>query len=407
MRRRFFFVSILLIMSFISGCWSQTEVNDLAFVTATGVDMMGDGKIRVSLQVAIPRMLGPAEGGGEQGSGAEAVWVVSEKGETILDAYRKIQEKLPRKVYFSHNRIIIIGEKLARDSVSPALDFFTRHREARMNNYIMFTNGEALKILKFIPKLERIPAEVMRKEEEMQIGLKTNLKDFVNMLVSDGVDPVASKIEIVSSNVKSEEDSPSLDQQSPAKEETNLSVKGAAVFNKDQLIGWINDKETRGVLWLRNEMKEDEVTVTIPEDKGNGKISGQILKAESKIIPILMQDELEIEVKVRAEGDLFENSSKMDLSDPKVIQFVEKKWEDNVEKRIQLALDKVQKEFKSDIFGFGLAVERAYPKEWKNKFSGERWDQIFPSLKVTITTDITVARTGLTNKSLIWEEEEF
>ncbi|WP_412759097.1 Ger(x)C family spore germination C-terminal domain-containing protein [Neobacillus cucumis] len=29
---------------------------------------------------------------------------------------------------------------------------------------------------------------------------------------------------------------------------------GSAVFYKDKLVGWINDKDTRGVLWIRNKM---------------------------------------------------------------------------------------------------------------------------------------------------------
>ena len=167
MRARILLGLILLMMPILSGCWSRIEVNDLAFVTAAGIDKMEDGKIRLALQVAIPRMLGAAgQGGfgGEKGIGTKAVWVVSEKGETILDAYRRLQEKLPRRIFFSHSAIIVIGEQMARDGISPILDFFIRQREARMRSYILFTKGESVKILKFVPKLEKIPAEIMREK---------------------------------------------------------------------------------------------------------------------------------------------------------------------------------------------------------------------------------------------------
>ncbi|NOU86435.1 Ger(x)C family spore germination protein [Paenibacillus sp. LMG 31460] len=403
MRVRILLVLILLMMPVLSGCWSRIEVNDLAFVTAAGIDKMEDGKIRLALQVAIPRMLGAAgQGGfgGEKGIGTKAVWVVSEKGETILDAYRRLQEKLPRRIFFSHSGIIIIGEQLARDGVSPILDFFIRQREARMRSYILFTKGEAVKILKFVPKLEKVPSEIMREEVKQHIGLRINLKDFAHMLVTDGVEPVAAEMELVSSNLTNAEDSKGL---SPSNLETNLSLKGSAIFKKDKLIGWMNDMETRGILWLRKEMKMGVVTVNIPKE--NGKISVLILNAETQITPIFKDGELSMEVKVRAENELYENNSKLDVGDPKVIHLVENALEADLIQRIQLVLDMAQNKFKSDIFGFGIAVERRYPKEWKNKFK-EQWEEEFPNLKVNIKADVTVNRTGLTNKPLILKEKE-
>ncbi|MDQ0903563.1 Ger(x)C family spore germination protein [Paenibacillus sp. V4I7] len=405
MKTRILLGLILLTMPILSGCWSRIEVNDLAFVTAAGIDKMEDGKIRLALQVAIPRMLGAAgQGGfgGEKDIGTKAVWIVSEKGETILDAYRRLQEKLPRRIFFSHSGIIIIGDQMARGGVSPILDFFIRQREARMRSYIIFTKGESLNILKFIPKLEKIPAEIMREQVKQHIGVRINLKDFVHMLVTEGVEPVAAEMELASSNLANEEDSKAP---SPSNLETNLSVKGSAIFKKDRLVGWMNDLETRGVLWLRKEMKTGVVTVNIPKEKGNGKISVLILKAKTQITPILRNGELNMEVKVRAENELYENNSKLDVSDPKVIQFVENELEEDLKQRIQIVLDMAQKKFESDIFGFGIEVERRYPKEWKNKYK-EHWEEEFPKLKVNIIANMTVNRTGLTNKPLILKVKE-
>ena len=152
-------------------------------------------------------------------------------------------------------------------------------------------------------------------------------------------------------------------------------------------------------------MKQGVVTIYIPKEKGNGKISVYILKAETQITPILSDGELSMEVKVRAENELYENNSKLDVSDPKVIHFVENKLEEDLKQRIQIVLDMAQKKFKSDIFGFGIEVERTYPKEWKNKYK-EHWEEEFPKLKVNIIADMIVNRTGLTNKPLILKEKE-
>ncbi len=397
---------LIVMIPLITGCWSRVEVNDLSIVTAIAIDKMEDGSIRIALQIAIPRMLGQISGGGSSGFGGEkkSTVTVSEKGETVLDAARRLQVKLPRKLFFSHSRIIIIGEKMARDGVSPILDAFSRYREARLHSFILFTTGEAADILNIPPKWEKISAEEIREEEKLQTGMSIHLSDFVNMLLADGLEPIAAKVGLKYSEVMNKSDSGSED--SSQNLEKIIGITGAAVFHKDKLIGWMNDKEARGVKWLRNEIKDAVVTVDIPKEMGDGKISLKILMGNTKLKPQMKHNKVEMEVEVRAEGDLYENSSKLDLSNPEVIQFVEEKLRDDITERIQVVLEKAQKQYKSDIFGFGLAVYRSYPKEWKKQFKN-RWDEEFPNLEVKITPHVKVVRTGLTNKSLTWEEKEF
>jgi spore germination protein KC len=265
----------------------------------------------------------------------------------------------------------------------------------------LFTTGEAVDILTIPPKWEKISAEEIRKEEKLQTGMSVHFNDFVDMLLADGVEPIAARVGPKYSEVMNKSDSGSED--SSHKLEKSIGITGAAVFHKDKLIGWMNDKEARGVKWLRNEIKDAVVTVNIPNEMGGGKISLRVLKANTKLKPIMIDNKVKMEVEVLAEHDLHENSSKLDLSNPEVIQYVDEKLRDNITERLQLVLDKAQKQFKSDIFGFGLAVYRSYPKEWKKQFKN-RWDQEFPNLEVKITPHVKVVRTGLTNKSLTWEE---
>jgi spore germination protein KC len=111
-----------------------------------------------------------------------------------------------------------------------------------------------------------------------------------------------------------------------------------------------------------------------------------------------------MEVDIRAEDDLYENSSKLDLSQPEVIKNIEKMLEEDVKERIRMTIEKAQK-LKADVFGFGSEVYRSHPKEWKKQFK-ERWDKEFPQLEVTVSADVKVVRTGLTSKSLMWDDKE-
>ena len=51
------------------------------------------------------------------------------------------------------------------------------------------------------------------------------------------------------------------------------------------------------------------------------------------------------------------------------------------------------KELKTDIFAFGEAVHRADPKAWKRL--EQRWEEIFPELKVDLLVKTKINRVGL------------
>jgi len=46
----------------------------------------------------------------------------------------------------------------------------------------------------------------------------------------------------------------------------------------------------------------------------------------------------------------------------------------------------------SDIFGFGAAIHRKYPKEWAA--ISDRWDQMFPAIDVEIQVNAQVRHSG-------------
>ncbi|SEN73371.1 spore germination protein KC [Paenibacillus sophorae] len=391
---------LIIAMLPMTGCWSRVELNDLSIVTATAIDKMDDGNYLLTLQIAVPLMLGPAEGsgkGGGSGGGNKPTVIVSEKGETIMDACRKLQEKLPRRLFFSHSRIIVIGENLAREGVAPVLDFFTRYRESRLRSYILFSKGKAGDILNLNAKWEKVSAEEIREEEKRHIGLQIYLKDFIHMLLTDGIEPVAAQVTLKPAEEGSEEGSSGQDK--------NAAISGTAVLHKDKLVGWLDDTETRGVLWLRNELKTSYVTVDIPKEKGGGRFTVLVFGATTKIKPAIRNDKIKINVEIHTENILFENNSQLDISKPQVIQYIEKELEQEIRKRIELTLFKAQKTFNSDIFGLGTAVYRAYPKAWNRQYK-DRWDDEFSRVEVDIHPHTKVVRTGLTNKSMIMVEEE-
>jgi spore germination protein KC len=113
-----------------------------------------------------------------------------------------------------------------------------------------------------------------------------------------------------------------------------------------------------------------------------------------------------MKVQIRSSGEIIENTSKLDLNDPKIISYIQHELENELKESVQLTLNKVQKKFKSDIIGFGNSVFREYPAYWKNTLKA-RWDQEFPNVKVSIMPYVNINQTGLNTKPFIWSEQEF
>ncbi|HPD01686.1 MAG TPA: Ger(x)C family spore germination C-terminal domain-containing protein, partial [Acetivibrio sp.] len=76
----------------------------------------------------------------------------------------------------------------------------------------------------------------------------------------------------------------------------------------------------------------------------------------------------------------------------------------NVKSLCEKALNKAQKELKTDIFGFGEEIHRKHPKLWK-KLKKE-WSNKFPDLPVNITVEVETKQLGGIGKPLFMKEEE-
>ncbi|WP_028563411.1 Ger(x)C family spore germination protein [Paenibacillus pinihumi] len=396
MRKPLILLLALIISLFLTGCWSRVELNDVAIVTATALDRAENNKLQVSLQILKVKM---TKGISEKGGGGEnATLIVSEKGETIMEAYQVIQKKIPRMVIFSHNRVIVVGDQLARAGLSPVLDFFSRHREARGNSYLLVTKGEGKEILKAPPNFEIFTAEEIREEEKARYLDSVTFRDFVFRLLEKGIEPICTQLQIV----------PLSGQKNDAsdKKETGLAVVGAGIFHHDKLIGWMKRQDSEVLLWLKNRMKRSSMTVSMQNKDGStGKVSVQLSKAKTSIRPRIQGEKIQFDITMHMTGELFENTTKLSIKEIQNLNKIQQVLEQEVKKRVTSTVNKLKKQFKSDAVGFGTILHRKYKKEWNETYS-KRWDQEFPKIEVTTDVQFKINGTGRVNDSTLWEEEQ-
>ncbi|WP_282940992.1 Ger(x)C family spore germination protein [Paenibacillus sp. RC67] len=378
-------ISICLMVLLLAGCWDRVEVNDLTLIMAAGLDKKDD-KLSLSIEVFVPQPSGGGGGGGESGnsgkgtSSATAQTLVrSAEGVTLADAISKLQEEFPRRIFWGHCEIFIFGEKLAREGMRENIDFIMRESGPRERADVFVSKGEAKDILKLIPPIERSSAEVLREMAKLQTGMKVTVKDFAEMLNGEARAAALPWVEVL----------PPEQYQQP--NQTVGFINGTAIIKGDKMVGRLNDKLTRGLLWLRNEVESSIVTIEPKESKGH--VSMKLLRSDTNLVPHIDGDKWSVTVKINTEDDVIQNTTQLDLSNPKLTKKLEKELAEDIEQRIKAALVRPQKQLNADIFNFADAFRRKYPKEWHEV--KDRWDEVFPTVEVNIQASAKILRTGM------------
>ena len=136
----------LLILS-LSSCWSRRELNTLAIVLGTGLDV-GDqpDTLKLTAQVVKASAIGSGSTAKAGGAGEKAYVNISYTDKSVLSVLRGITHMQSRRPYFSHNEVFIFSSDLAKRDMAEGLDAFTRDHESRMDIFLLVSRNQASEI---------------------------------------------------------------------------------------------------------------------------------------------------------------------------------------------------------------------------------------------------------------------
>ncbi|MEH7073519.1 Ger(x)C family spore germination protein [Neobacillus drentensis] len=386
---------IILFVPILSGCWNRRELNELAIVAALAIDKTGDNYL-VTAQVIDPGQVSTNGGGG----GRAPVTTYSEKGKHIFEAVRRMTTITPRKLYFSHLQMLVISEEVAREGMNNTLDFLTRDPEFRKDFYIVVSRElNASQILKNLSPIEKIPAQKMRSSLETSQKawaptIAIQMDELISSLTSDGSNPVLTGITIKGEG----DDGQTLQNVERIEPFARLKYKNIAVFKKDKLIGWLNEKESKGYNYIKD--KVENTVGPIPCEK-KGELIIEVIRSKTKVKGKFINGKPTIDIQIRSEANIAEVACQIDLTDPNAIRKIEKKT-DKVNINILKTSIARAKKLGVDIYGFGEVIHRTDPKAWKSL--KKNWNQEFTHLPITIHSDFKIRRTGTVNQSFLKKE---
>lgn len=384
--------TLLILTLVLAGCWDGRELNEIAITLALGIDKVDD-KFQVTAQVVVP-----SEVSMRQSSGRSPVTLFQTDGETVYEAIRKMTIDIPRKVYPGHLRVLVIGEELAKEGVGESLDLLSRDWEFRSDFYVVIAKDmSAREILNVATTLESIPANKMyntleTSEKSWAATQGVTLDEFLMNIISDEKEAVLTGIQVVG-NKEIGSSKQNVESITPA---ARLQYDHLAVFKKDKLVGWLTESESKGLNDITNSVKTTITSTACPQ---GGKASIEVRQFKSKIKGNVKKGEPQVEVNIQAEGNVGAVECKIDLTERKTIDELEKKYEKEVKELIQQTIETVQKKYNSDVFGFGQAIHRSNPKTWEKV--KDQWNESFVDLLVDVKVDLKLRNTGTLDDSFL------
>lgn len=368
----------------LSGCWDQTEVNDLAIITAAGLDLTEDHQLELSIKMTVTSPSGAQQTEGmsdSSGGGGGQSIVRSVKGKNMADAASKLQQVMTRKVFWGQDEVFIFGERLAKEGLSEPMNFLLRHPGPRERANLFVSKGSAKAVLELDPPVERSVADALRSMAKARTGLNITMKELAQMMTGKANAAVIPLVEIKHT-------------QKP--QDSFPFIHGTAILKNGKMIDRMNAAATRGILWLRNEI--NRATVTVSPKNSEGTVSVQLLRGQTKLVPHIHGDDWAITAQIDAQDDIIENTTDLDLTNPQHIEVLKSELQADINRRVRTALAQAQKKMKADIFQFADAFYRQYPKEW-NRNKG-RWDEIYPKVEVRLQTNVKIGKSGLIGQNL-------
>lgn len=387
-------MAFFLCMALVSGCWNRRELNDLAVAVALGVDQKGN-KLLLSNQMLNPGAITGKEGGA---SLLAPVTLFQTSGGGLQEASRKMTIVSTRKIYVGQIQMIILGEEFARKGVAKVLDYLSRDHEYRKDFYVVIARGaEAQDILKVFTPLEKTPASKMSASLETSSKVwgstaAIKIDELISAIISKGKEAVLTGI-VVAGDTGIGNDKKNVEKISVP---SSLKYSGLAVFKKDKLVGWLNEKESKGYNYTQGKIKSTTILLACPEEK-NKKLAVELLRTKSETKVTMKENKPTIHIKLKTEGVAADAQCARDFAKPATISELERLTQNNIKASIMSAVKKTQNVYKSDIFGFGEAVERKYPQYWESVKSD--WDQVFSNMQVVVQVESKIHTMFKTTKS--------
>lgn len=373
-------ILLIILLPLLAGCYNYRELNDLSIVTAMSIEKNND-LYKVTVQVVNPKKETDTSKGNQP-----SFITYNTTSQSIQKALREMIKESPNKMYAAHVELLIIDEELAKEGISPILDFLIRDPELRDEFYVLISQDK--NILETITPLDNLTSESITKSiknlnKYLGITSITTYSDLIDAYLDDNKQISLPSIKL-EGNLTEGNDKEDLEKTNT---EAKLVLSNMAVFKKDKLIGYLDEYQSIAY----NFIKDNITNTLIKSTYDDGFIIHEIISSKTKIE--VNPKENKVKIKLSGTSSISEVYTKKNLTEYKNIQKIEKIMNNNIEKLIEDSFYNIVKKYNTDIFNF---KDLYYKKDvnYFNKIKDEYEKNILPNIKLEVKATYTIREKG-------------
>lgn len=442
-------VPLIFMMFMLSGCYDEMEPDNIAYVTAVGIDTADDDTYNFTIQFAKTAQIsgGASEEGGKGGDIVENIIVQAPSLYTAINWGNHI---ISKNLSMAHIKLFVFSEEVAKNGVRNITETIVRSQEIRPNIYFAVARDKASEYLINVkPVIEINPAKYYQLlfEQNNYGGIPRNASyDFVlyqNIPEKQNVLPLVGTVKDKSEQKEgsgengqagsgdeaqaggmseggekegegdgggeSEKNVKNANQpNAPINEnkfeyksknylagEIGVEVKnkseaiGMAIFKGDKLVGYMGSTESLIYNILTGDYNTGYLTFKI-----DGVDIPMTIKAELEEKP---HTEYDIDnnsatIKLEIEGDFVSMASEGYTEN--IIEEFEKQASKEFNDAAEQFLQRTRDEFNSDIIGIGSKTKLLFLTE--DEYKSLNWEEKYKTIKFKVDSKFKIRRTGLT-----------
>ena len=161
-------IILILLLLCLGGCYDYKEINDLAIITAIGVDFKNDEYI-ITLEVLNDQT--------DKDSGEIEAYTKTGKDKTLAKALENAADLLSDQANYTQIKLMVLSNTIIEDKFNTIIDFFMRSTYFRENFYV-------------ISSMDTSPQEILNnKTDESKVASTSiiNLLDSLNYSSNNSV----------------------------------------------------------------------------------------------------------------------------------------------------------------------------------------------------------------------------
>ncbi|QRG66603.1 Ger(x)C family spore germination protein [Brevibacillus choshinensis] len=387
------------LLASLTACWSSKDIDKMGVGVGLSLDVAHPSpveqelekrggaypksdKITLTYQFINPKATGKE--GTSTGPQQKAYLNVSETGDSLHQITREFALRQDGPIYSPHLKVIVISEALAQSyRLDHLLDQYLRDNEIRPSCLIFISKDKAMDALES-KKQGELPALHL-------LGITDNENRTDRLIHPVSLARLATHMNSGSSFLL----------QNLVSAEKEVKFAGAAVINgvTKRWGGFLDEHDLEGLTWITGKGKGG---VLKSLDKKTGQLLVYEIKTmDSTITPKVEKDRISFEVTIKSEGRLSEKwVTSGDPFDQGFLKRVEQTTEAEVQQLVRNVTNKMQKQFKADVAGFGNRLRIEYPRTWEKVKTD--WDRTFCTVPISYAVHVTISdfgASGLLSKS--------